>query len=710
MARRRARRKKTIVKVKRKTLFSIISTGIILLGILTIFSFLQKGAFLIEVNRLLRQYFGLVSVFIPFLLLSLGLLISRSQISLAQPHVFLGGILLFVSLLGLTKEGEVGRFMWQYVEFLITFPGAFLLFLFGILIGLAVIFNTSIERLIRLSIDSFLTFKRYLFSGRLSSGTFIKRKGVKGDIGEQIESEKVEPQPKVVESSSDDVPIPTPPSVLKKIPETKSPLDLSNIPSTPRIWKPPPLDILEDIEGSGIDRGNIKENAQTIEKTLDSFGIMARVVEINTGPSVTQYALEVALGTKLSKITALANDLALALAAPTGQIRIEAPIPGRSLVGIEVPNRVLQTVALKQILTSKSMRESTSKLTVPLGLDVSGTPKVADIKKMPHVLIAGQTGAGKSVLLNSWISTILFNTSPEEVRLILVDPKRVEMSRFNGVPHLLTPVIHEPSKILSALGWATEEMDKRYKLFAEVGVRDIDSYNEKAGFQSLPYIIIMIDELANIMLFAPAEVEDTVCRIAQMARATGIHLVLATQRPSVDVLTGLIKANIPCRISFAVSSMTDSRVILDTPGAERLLGRGDMLYIPTDQSKPTRIQGPFISDQEVNRLVQFLKEQGEVSYDEKIVTRPIPVSGSSSVLVNGKERDELFDEAAKLVIEAQKASASFLQRRLRLGYARAARILDQLEAAGIVGQPAGSKSREVLVTSLPSDESSENRG
>jgi len=477
---------------------------------------------------------------------------------------------------------------------------------------------------------------------------------------------------------------------------------LSTAPSRKKkIWTYPPLDVLEDVAGGEADRGNVKESANTIEKTLDSFGIMARVAEINKGPAVTQYALEVALGTRLSKITALSNNLALALAASTGQIRIEAPIPGRSLVGIEVPNRGLQIVGLREMLNSKVMKESKSKLTVPLGLDVSGNFRVADIAKMPHVLIAGQTGSGKSVLMNAWISTLLMRASPDEVRMILVDPKRVEMSRYNDIPHLLSPVIHDGEKVVSALNWSLKEMDKRYKLFAEVGALNIENYNEMSGLQGLPYILIFIDELASIMTYSPVEVEDSVCRIAQMARATGIHLILATQRPSVDVLTGLIKANIPSRLSFAVASMTDSRVILDTPGAEKLLGRGDMLYIPPDQAKPSRIQGPFVSDEEVKRLIGFLKKEGETVYDERVVTQPVPVSGTKTMMVNGEERDELFAKVAKMIIAEKKASASLIQRRLRVGYARAARILDQLEIAGIVGPSQGSKAREILITNLP---------
>jgi len=467
------------------------------------------------------------------------------------------------------------------------------------------------------------------------------------------------------------------------------------------VWEFPPVSLLEKRVGGEADRGDVKKHAATIEKSLESFGIQARVVEVNYGPAVTQYALEISLGTKLSKITALQNDLALALAAPTGQIRIEAPIPGRSLVGIEIPNRAPEFVPMRRMLQAEVMQKAKSKLTVALGLDVSGEPVIADIGKMPHVLIAGSTGSGKSICLNSFIATFLFRASPQEVKLILVDPKRVELTQYNGIPHLLTPVIVEPEKVVSALKWSINEMERRYKLFAEVGARNIEMFNDMSGFQALPYLIIIVDELADIMLFAPSEVEDAVTRIAQMARATGIHLVLSTQRPSVDVITGLIKANIPCRIAFNVSSMIDSRVIIDTPGAEKLLGRGDMLYIPPDQAKPTRIQGTFVSDPEIQRLIAFLRQSGvSPEYTEEVTTKyhATTIGGRGARLAD-EELDPLFEEAVRLVCEHGKAAASLFQRRMSIGYARAARILDQLEGAGVVGPQDASKPREVLISS-----------
>ena len=342
------------------------------------------------------------------------------------------------------------------------------------------------------------------------------------------------------------------------------------------------------------------------------------------------------------------------------------------------------------------MKKAKSKLSIALGLNVSGKPIIDDIARMPHVLIAGATGSGKTVCINSFISTILFRASPQEVKFILIDPKRVELTQYNGIPHLLTPVIVDPEKVVAALKWSIAEMERRYKVFAEVGARNIGVYNKLSGFQAMPYILIVVDELADIMFFAPSEVEDTITRIAQMARATGIHLVISTQRPSVDVITGLIKANVPCRIAFNVSSMVDSRVIIDTPGAEKLLGKGDMLYIPPDQAKPTRIQGVFISDDEINRLIKALKEKGvKPAYTEEVTTKykTVMVGAASS----GEEKDELFNESVRVVCLYKRASASLLQRRLSIGYARAARILDQLHAAGVVGPPEGSKPRDILI-------------
>jgi S-DNA-T family DNA segregation ATPase FtsK/SpoIIIE len=470
--------------------------------------------------------------------------------------------------------------------------------------------------------------------------------------------------------------------------------------ATDQPWHYPSMSLLTENISGKADRGNVNANAAKIEETLEAFGITAKVKEVNLGPAVTQYALDIAAGTKITKIANLQHDIALSLATRTGTVRIEAPIPGKSLVGIEVPNASLEVVMLKTVVASDEMKKHKSKLAVTLGKDTGSNPIIVDIDRMPHMLIAGTTGSGKSVLMHALLTSLLFRNSPDELKLILIDPKRVEMANYNNIPHLLTPVIVEPEKILSALKWATAEMDRRYKLFQQVGVRNIQAYNEMSGFQALPYIVIFIDELADLMMFAPVEVEDAITRLAQLARAVGIHLVIATQRPSVDVITGLMKANIPCRIAFNVSSMIDSRVIIDGPGAEKLLGRGDMLYMPPDASKPMRIQGVYVTDQEIKALVEYLRSQGvDPNYAEEIVNQKVTVKGKS---IGGdadseEDRDPLFDEAVKTVCQYDRASASLLQRRLKVGYARAARIIDELEVAGVIGAGEGSKPREVIV-------------
>jgi S-DNA-T family DNA segregation ATPase FtsK/SpoIIIE len=559
----------------------------------------------------------------------------------------------------------------------------------GALIGLIVFFDTSIDEIIDFLAVLLGNIYR-LFPTKLISFFKTKKPINFGDKQMTIRGGGIKQVPNL---SHRDIEYKTP--VKKDLPILSDKL-VSNPLNASGIWEYPPFSLLSDVSNQKAERGDIKRLASVIEKTLQSFGIGAKVVEVNLGPAVTQYALEIALGTKVSKITSLSNDLALATEAPTGQIRIEAPIPGRNLVGIEIPNRSLEIVTLRTMLESNIMQKSKSKLTVSLGLDVSGNPLVSDIAKMPHVLIAGTTGSGKSVLINSFISSLLFRASPSELKLILIDPKRVELIGYNGIPHIMTQVIVEVEKILASLKWAMDEMDRRYKTFAASGVRNIDSYNELAGFQSLPYIVILIDELADLMAFAPVEVEDAIARLAQMARATGVHLVVSTQRPSVDVITGLIKANIPCRIAFNVSSMVDSRVIIDTPGAEKLLGRGDMLYIPPDQAKPTRIQGAFVSEKEVKKLVDFLKEKNPpVEYTEEITSRPLVAKKiGGSLGPDGK--DALFEDAIRIVCQYDRASASLLQRRLSIGYSRAARILDQLEEKGVVGHAEGSKPRDVL--------------
>lgn len=438
-------------------------------------------------------------------------------------------------------------------------------------------------------------------------------------------------------------------------------------------------------------------NALKLVNTLKSFGVSAIVSEVHRGPAVTRYEIQPAVGVKVSRIVSLTDDLALALAAK--DIRIEAPIPGKSAIGIEVPNAEVAVVSLREVLESPNYQDAAARLTVGLGRDISGEPIVADLTKMPHLLVAGATGSGKSVCINGIITSILFKAKPSEVKLMMIDPKMVELNVYNGIPHLLAPVVTDPRRASIALKKAVAEMERRYNLFAKNGARNIEMYNQWVRDQAetgikhstLPYIVVIVDELADLMMVAPGEVEDAICRLAQMARAAGIHLIIATQRPSVDVITGVIKANIPSRIAFGVSSMADSRTILDMGGAEKLLGRGDMLYLPMGASKPTRIQGAFVSDKEVEEVVTFVKEQQEVNYAEEMI--PEEVSEAEQPVVD----DELYDQAVQVVAEAQTASASLLQRRLRVGYTRAARLIDMMEAQGIVGPYEGSKPREVRV-------------
>lgn len=626
----------------------------------------------------------------PFLVL-LSFLFFKIKSDIGRPNVPLGFGIILVSISGLAQAGIAGELLWNTAAGLLSAEGAAFVFLSVLMVGVIVLLNTSLDRAVNLLLLGVSTIGEWI--GQLGKTIFSPRQKPLF-VGDQKE-EKFAGKPPMTPP-----PVPPKSSHVSTSPTGVTIGPLTTAPGEDKgVWEYPPITLLSDGPGQKADRGDTRKNADVIEQTLDSFGITAKVAEVNSGPAVTQYALKIALGTKVSKITSLSSDLALALAAPTGQVRIEAPIPGRDLVGIEIPNRGLEFVTLKRMLESPVLRKAKSRLAVALGLDVSGNPLVADIAKMPHVLVAGTTGSGKSVLINAWICSLLFRTSPQEVRLIMVDPKRVELTGYNGIPHLLTPVIVEQDKILSALRWTMNEMEHRYKQFAEVGVRNIDGFNELSGFQAMPFIVILIDELADLMAYAPVEVEDTICRLAQMARATGIHLVLATQRPSVDVITGLIKANVPSRIAFNVSSMIDSRVVLDMPGAEKLLGRGDMLYIPPDQAKPTRIQGTFVSDQEVAKVVEFFKKQQiPVQYTEEVTTQPTAsMKKSGQSMGGGDGKDQLFEDALRLICQHDRASASLLQRRLSVGYARAARILDQLEEAGIIGPGEGSKPRDVLV-------------
>jgi S-DNA-T family DNA segregation ATPase FtsK/SpoIIIE len=463
----------------------------------------------------------------------------------------------------------------------------------------------------------------------------------------------------------------------------------------------PPIELLNGTDGRNLDdvsSPDMEDSAKKLVETLASFGVGVKVMDISKGPSVTRYELQPDIGVKVSKIVGLTDDIALNLAA--AGVRIEAPIPGKAAVGIEVPNKEVEPVYLKEVLESPEFANRKSRIAFALGKDVAGKTVVADIAKMPHLLIAGATGSGKSVCINTLIISILYKYLPSDVKLIMVDPKVVELSVYNGIPHLLIPVVTDPKKAAGALNWAVQEMNNRYKLFADNNVRDIRGYNsllkEKGQDETLPQVVIIIDELADLMMAAPGEVEDSICRLAQMARAAGMHLVIATQRPSVDVITGLIKANIPSRIAFAVSSQVDSRTILDMAGAEKLLGKGDMLFSPVGGQKPLRIQGAFISDREVEAVVSHVKAGTEAEYDEEVLNKID--NHSVSAQVDQSDEDELLPQAIDMVMEIGQASTSMIQRKLRVGYTRAARMLDQMEERGIVGPPEGSKPRKVLIS------------
>jgi S-DNA-T family DNA segregation ATPase FtsK/SpoIIIE len=459
------------------------------------------------------------------------------------------------------------------------------------------------------------------------------------------------------------------------------------LPSLSLLAKPAP--------GKGSELSDYKANARKLEATLESFGVRAKVLEVVRGPAVTRYEIQPDVGVKVSRIVSLTDDIALALAAK--DIRMEAPIPGKSAIGIEVPNTEVSVVTMREVMESSAFQEATSKLSITLGRDISGQPIVGNLARMPHLLVAGATGSGKSVCINGIITSILYKAKPNEVKFLMIDPKMVELNVYNGIPHLLAPVVTDPRRASLALKKIVVEMEKRYELFSKSGTRNIEGYNamlvENGTEAPLPYIVVIVDELADLMMVAASDVEDSICRLAQMARAAGIHLIIATQRPSVDVITGVIKANIPSRIAFGVSSQVDSRTILDMVGAEKLLGRGDMLYLPVGASKPIRVQGAFLSDQEVEAVVHFCRNQEQAQYQEEMVPQV-----DEQPEQEDEYEDELYDQAVQIVLEAKQASVSLLQRRMRIGYTRAARLIDYMEAKGVVGPYEGSKPREVLMS------------
>lgn len=693
-------------KVNNRTIFNIIGMIIVASGLIMLLSLFSGllgdqpgGTYITAVHDKLIGWMGTLAFIAPFILFVLSThFFAKKKKKLVRAHVTIGTVLIYLALLGVFRAGTVGSFIYGSLTNDFSTAGGLLILTITFFIGLILFLDTSVDAFVIFAVKMFQA-AVYFVKNHLFRELLNRKPGEKKKEEPKDDSFIKDRSPLSIFKPKQDVK-PQPAPVASKVPAPNGEMVMKPLAHTSSTWVYPPLSLLHDVAQQAADRGDVRHNATTIERTLESFGIRARVAEVNNGPTVTQYALEITMGTKLSKITALGNDLALALAAPTGQVRIEAPIPGRSLVGIEIPNIRPEIVTLKRLMSDPIFKNANDPLLVPLGLDVSGNTQGASISKMPHVLIAGTTGSGKSVMLNAWIATMLFRTKPEELRMIMVDPKRVELSVYNGIPHLYTEVIVDPDKIISALRWTVAEMDSRYKEFARVGVRNLEGYNTTAGVEKKPFILFIIDELADLMMFAPGDAEDLITRIAQMARATGIHLILATQRPSVDVITGLMKANIPTRLAFNVSSLVDSRVIIDTPGAEKLLGKGDMLFLPPDQAKPRRMQGAFLTEKEVHDLVSFLKNQAPpVHYTEEITSQETVVAGrggGAAVGAAGGSDDPLFNKAIEIIHQSDKASASLLQRKLSIGYARAARLLDQLEEGGYVGPGTGSKPREVL--------------
>ncbi|MBQ7718010.1 MAG: DNA translocase FtsK 4TM domain-containing protein [Clostridia bacterium] len=487
--------------------------------------------------------------------------------------------------------------------------------------------------------------------------------------------------------------------VLEAIPQEEIAKEIEN--AKPRQeYRYPTLDLLSKPQKPKKQdkTDDLRENAKKLIETLKSFGVDAKILEVTQGPSVTRYEIQPSAGVKVSKIVNLADDIALNLAALG--VRIEAPIPGKAAVGIEIPNQSRAMVTLREVLSSDAFQNAKSKTAFAIGKDISGTPIVSDISKMPHLLIAGTTGSGKSVFESSIILSLLYNASPDEVKLLMIDPKKVEMQMYEGIPHLLIPIVTEPRKAAGALNWAVTEMVNRYQMFSDCGVRNMEGYNEYAeqeGIPKLPSIVIIIDELSDLMMAAPKEVEDSICRLAQMARAAGMHLVIATQRPSVDVITGLIKANIPSRVALKVSNQIDSRTIIDMMGAEKLLGHGDLLFLPVGASKPIRVQGAWVPDDEIRRVVDYIKGDTEPEYDEDIIERIESADKPEMDEDDPGDSDPLLPQAIEMVVDSGQASVSWVQRKLKVGYARAGRIVDQMEARGIVGPHEGSKPRQVLI-------------
>jgi len=664
------------------------------------------GIFGAYLGGVMTFLFGLPTSFVlPLIVILLGVKFFRQQTPYLSIPRIIGILILLVSVASLIgmfnlKNEYVRLYMSGLLGsatsgFIVTYfsrLGGFIIFITFIILSLALVTEILISSLFKSifsrvrSLASFaglFKFERRNRQVRIKTG-FNQKPQVseKKEIPAPALKPKIAPAEPMFANLKPKIQIKTP---KPPVPEPKiKPQELKigdyQLPSLDLLDSPPPLEtrqIKDDLEGS----------ARILEETLEDFGIQAKVTDIERGPIITRYELEPAPGIKVNRIEALDDDIALAMKAQA--VRIIAPIPGKARVGIEVPNTQSSIVVLKEVLASKEFQEAKSKLTLSLGKDITGRAVVADLDEMPHLLIAGTTGSGKTVCVNSLIVSLLYKNSPNDLKFLMIDPKMVELMPFNGMPHLLCPVVTDAKKASQALNWVVSEMEERYQLLAKVGARSIEAYNEKQ--ESIPYIVVVVDEFADLMTVAPDQIENGVQRLAQLARAVGIHLILATQRPSVDVITGVIKANLPARISFKVASKVDSRTVLDMNGADKLLGRGDMLFLQPGESKLNRIQGTWVKDEEIQRVVDFIKKQGEPIYDEEIIKEQ-----QKSAFGNG-EKDDLYDEAVKIIMESNQASVSILQRRMRLGYTRAARIIDTMEQEGLVGPFEGSKPRKILV-------------
>ncbi|MBM3255323.1 MAG: DNA translocase FtsK [Candidatus Omnitrophica bacterium] len=652
---------------------------------------------------LLLFLFGWSSYLIPAIIIFLGVSLFRQEKPYLSPARILGMLVLLLSLssfigmfgqqneaIGFSRGGFLGLAISRFVIGYFGRLGGYIIFITLMMLSSALVTETMISSFL----DNSLTKAKFLlqpllkFKPRLkpaSRGTEPIRKGAEADVSLKTKSIIME-KPKI--ALSDDTPIKPKIQIKAKPQDTAEPkvrpqelkIGDYHLPSLDLLDSPPPLEarqIKEDLEA----------NARILEETLEDFSISAKVTDIERGPVITRYELEPAPGVKLNRIVALSDDIALAMKAQS--VRIIAPIPGKGRVGVEVPNSQSSFVYLKEVLSANVFQQAKSSLTLALGKDISGQPMIADLDEMPHLLIAGTTGSGKTVCVNSLILSLLFRATPVDLKFLMVDPKMVELMPFNGLPHLLCPVVTDAKKTSVALNWVVNEMEERYRLLAKAGARNIEAYNEKQ--ERIPYIVVIIDEFADLMSVASDQIENAVTRLAQLSRAVGIHLILATQRPSVNVITGVIKANLPARISFKVASKVDSRTVLDMNGADKLLGKGDMLFLRPGESKLIRMQGTLVSDKEINRVVDFIKAQGEPVYDEEILKEQ-----GKSVLANG-QKDELYDEAVRIIMESNQASVSILQRRMRLGYTRAARIIDTMEQEGLVGPFEGSKPRKILI-------------